>query len=312
MPIVTPFTGSADAIGPEYSRFVDGNTGKVTSYERLIEQIISAHPAEWSIHGASSSLLTRISAAGAGIITDIRALTVSYLANSCSPGDKYKGDTAGTAALAGTARPAGGVHYMQPILRCKRAKMRYALRFPMGFDWRGGGKLPGFSSMLWDASGGNTSVGGYTSFTARHMWRPNGQFTPYFYMGDNQAARWKNSHYTNASMPTVNWGTAAYSGSTLFSNPRFFTPGAWDVIESEIWLNDVGRYNGCARVTLNGMVVAERDDLVWRWNDSLWIDAVFMSSFFGGNTFSEGDASIWYTPTNQTVDFSDIVVTKIE
>lgn len=144
------------------------------------------------------------------------------------------------------------------------------------------------------------------------MWRPNGQFTPYYYMGDNASARWVDSHYSNPSMPAVNWGSAAFSGSTIFCDAAFFRPGQWDVIRQEIWLNDPGKSNGGARLSLNGVDLADRGDLIWRHNNDLWIDAVFFSTFFGGNTFSEGDASIWFTPTSQLLGMTDTLIAFLE
>jgi len=311
--IITPFSGTAQNLSAEQAHFIDGNTNNVTSHIIGPEQVIAAQPAIWVIKGATSSLLTRISPLGADIISDNRAITIQYPAESCSPGDRYKGDTVGTVALAGTLRPAGGMHFMQPIPRCTRARLTYAVKFRTGFSWQGGGKLPGFASRLWDASGGVTdpTIAGTTSFTARHMWRPDGQLTPYYYMADNRADRWIGSGYSNSSLPTVNWQDAYYSGSTLFCTPAFMPTNQWNVIEQEIWLNDVGKSNGGSITTLNGKVISSRADLIWRWVPSLYIDSVFMSSFFGGNTFSDGDDSIWFTRTNQTIDISDIIVTKL-
>lgn len=308
--ILTPFSGTALGLSPDMCHLVDGSTGMVTSHKAQEWFVLPAYPFNWR---ASASLITAMTDNTVPAeIGDSRIIRVSFPAGSCAPGDEYKGDTPETAALAGQLRPAGGMHYLQPIRRCRHAVLRYAIKFPLGFVWRGGGKLPGFSSMKWDASGGNTAVGGITSFTARQMFRPGGQITPYYYMGDNQASRWVDSHYHNPDMPGVNWGSAAFSGSTLFSTPWFATPGAYTLVEQELRLNDVGVQNGWGILRLNGVTVADRRDLVWRWNNDLWIDAIFNSGFFGGNTKSEGDGSIWPTLTGQTLDISRFLVRFVE
>lgn len=308
MIVTTIPAGGPVGLSADMGHFVDGRSGKTTSYEITREQLIPAHRQSWISDGAVSGRLTQIADAQGS--NDVRGLRVLYPAQSCAPGDRYKGDIPETAALAGQNRPAGGMHYLRRITRCDHARLTYALRFPVGFDWRGGGKLPGLCSESMAASGGVTDpdIAGVTSWTARFMWRPEARMTPYTYMADNRDARWDGSAYVHPSYPGSPSSDPDFSGSHLFATPAFFTPGSWDVIEQEIKMNTPGAADGWAIVKFNGVTICDRRDIMWRRNDSLHIDSVFMSSFFGGNTFANGDASLWFTPVDQSVDFSDMSV----
>lgn len=314
--IVAPFSGSVVASDQALAYFIDGTTGMLTTERLADEQVIPSMPSNWRLFGAVDTLLARIGSVTPGI-TDGKAMRVSYPAQSCSPGSTYVGDTGPTAALAGQTRPAGGMHFLHPIPRCTRARLRYAVRFPVGFDWRGGGKMPGLCSASMAASGGVTdpTIAGTTSWTARMMWRPNGQITPYVYMGDNRAARWAGSGYNGSAIyPDANWVDADFAGSTLFCALAAAATNVWVPIEQELWMNTPGQANGGMRLSVGGVLIVDRSDLIWRWNDRLFIDTVFMSSFFGGNTVPNangkinGDASIWPTSVSTTVDYSDFVV----
>lgn len=310
--IVTPFAGTPAGLTGDCGHFVDGRSGKVTSYQLTREALIPAHAASWVIDGAASARTTQIADASGS--NDVRGIRVTYPAQSCSPGDRYKGDTPETAALAGQNRPDGGMHYLRRIPRSDHARLTYSVRFPVGFDWRGGGKMPGLCSASWAASGGVTdpAIAGVTSWTARMMWRPEARMTPYYYMADNRDARWDGSAFIHPSYPGDPSPDPDFSGSHIFATPVFFTPGSWDVIEQEVRMNTPGVPDGWAIVKFNGQVIAYRRDILWRKNYSLHIDSVFMSSFFGGNTLAAGDASPWFTPVTQTVDYSDMSVTLLD
>lgn len=284
------FSGTATGLSAETkSHIVDGVVGIVTSFDRATDRIVVARQEVWSAAGADVARIAQSNASTPILCASKRALTVTYPAQSCSPGDTYNGNTPATVAFAGSLRPSGGNNFSVKIPKCKRATVKYAVKFPVGFDFRLGGKLPGLSSDSMQASGGNYQVGGVSSFTARHMWQADGVFIPYFYMADN----------------FDRWGIEY--GSSIGAIQAAFTPGQWGVIETSIWLNDVGVANGGAVVRLNGLEVANRSDLTWRLNDNLHIERLWFSTFFGGNTKDAGDDT-YETLVDTSVQFSDFLI----
>lgn len=238
-------------------------------------------------------------------------LRASYPANSCAPGDKYKGDTGSTAALAGQDRPFGGVNQFigDPLgRRFKKARLKYSFRFKSGFDFRLGGKLPGLSTLDVNASGGHAENGGITSFTARLMWKGQEgavppRVHPYFYMADNE----------------VRWGSI-YGVDPDQSTKFYVSTSGWNTVEQTVWVNDViseGNHdsavvdrNGGYKLSVNG-VESGRSDLVWRLNNNLLIDGFYFSTFFGGNTFTNGD-NTYETLVDTHLDFSDLIFEGME
>lgn len=308
--ILQPLDGAVLKL--DHTHVVDPASRRVVSTDPRQESLLVADRGVWRSRSAADTLLSRVvddSAIAKGF--DSRLIRIAYPANSCSPGDTYKGDTSGTAALAGTARPTGGVSFVYPARSCEHVIMRYGVKFPVGFDWRWGGKLPGPSTADPIASGGNTNpaIAGVISLTARVVWRPDGLLTPYFYMGDNRDPRWVGSGYSNPAITNATWQDAFYSGSTLFASPAYFTPGQIDVIEIELKMNTPGVRNGYARVSLNGTTFAERSDLKWRneGGGALKWDRMFMSSFFGGSTAVTSDSQLWFTEVATWADMTDVL-----
>lgn len=264
------------------SYLIDGAV--YVALEQASERIIPAN--KLLVEKMISDTLTNVTQGGVSPASG-RCFVISFPAGSCSPGDKYQGDTTSTAALAGTLRPSGGVTKFIRQLKCDHATIRYFVRFPVGFDWRRGGKLPGLSSADVSASGGDQSTAGISSFTARLMWQSGGYITPYLYMADN-VDRWGTTH-----------------GSSLGSSMQIGS-GSWIEIVQEVKLNDVGQENGRCKITINGDVLCDKSDLLWRINSDLKIDGVYLCTFFGGHTFGYADDT-YETLASTSLEISDIV-----
>lgn len=281
---------------------VDGAAGLVTRSPQRSEYLLPAITKHYTQFGCTAALCpSGTDASAVAMMGNSRRVRISFPAQSCSPGQFFVGGSGipEIEALKGQARPEGGFNKRVPIPRCTHAVIEYGLRFPVGFDWRGGGKLPGFASRLLDASGGvtNPAISGTVGFSARMMWRPLGRVEPYLYMADNEG-RW----------------ASQYKGSNIGSADIRFTPGQWDKIRMEVWLNTPGQMDGGCTLTLNGVTVADRRDLIYRNNGNLFIDTLFLSSFFGGNTTlpENDDSSIWFTPVDTYCDITDIVLTILK
>ena len=178
-----------------------------------------------------------------------------------------------------TGEPIGGAQFFGDlgIPSSDTLKLSYYLRFSDNFDFVKGGKLPG----LYGGTGntGGNIPDGTDGFSTRFMWRTNGDAEVYAYL------------------PTsTNYGTSLGRGDWQF------VPGVWHHLEQEVYLNDVGQNNGAIEVSLDGVQVANFSGLNFRSVDSLNIDGVLFSTFFGGSDSS------WATPNNTYVDFANFNV----
>lgn len=141
--------------------------------------------------------------------------------------------------------------------------LRYYVRLDPGFDFVQGGKLPG------PAGGASNSGGriptGSDGFSVRLMWRREGRIVIYAYLPTSQT-----------------WGTDFpwdYGGTW-----RKLIPGRWTALEIRVKLNTPGRSDGEIDCWLDGERACEVRNLRFRDVDSLKIDNIMFSTFFGGNT----------------------------
>ncbi|MEO1591844.1 MAG: polysaccharide lyase [Cyanobacteria bacterium J06632_22] len=178
--------------------------------------------------------------------------------------------------------PLGGAQFYAPLPGAAQTAMRlrYRLRFSDNFDFVRGGKLPGLYG------GGGNSGGnipdGTDGFSTRLMWRSQGAGEVYAYLPSSER-----------------YGTSIGQGAWQFQT------GRWYILEQELRLNQPGQANGQLRLWVNGRLVVEETDLVFRTVDTLEVNGLFFSTFFGG-----GDAS-WATPRDVYIDFSDFSLTAL-
>lgn len=184
-------------------------------------------------------------------------------------------------------RPLGGASFYVPMAGNATAQgdatcLYYRLRFPADFDFVKGGKLPGL--FAGEAPSGGDKVTGRDGWSIRLMWREDGQGELYEYIYN------KKGKY------------GASVGRGVFTFPR----GEWVDVDLEVEENDPGRRNGRARLWIDGRLVMEQNDIVYRTGgdeDGGEEDrtiGLFFSTFFGG---SDED---WATPRDQHIDFGDL------
>ncbi len=195
-------------------------------------------------------------------------LRVHYPVGTASPSVSRQTDT-----------PLGGAQFYGDLFLPARTQLRlsYYVRFAEGFDFVKGGKLPGLFGGI-GASGGNVPDG-TDGFSARLMWRKNGQGEVYAYLPTSDAH-----------------GTSIGRGAWRFQS------GIWYKLEQEIKLNTPDQADGEIRIWVNDNLVLEQSEIVFRTANSLEIDGIFFSTFFGG-----GDPS-WATPKDTYVDFANFSV----
>jgi hypothetical protein len=155
--------------------------------------------------------------------------------------------------------------------------LRYYVRFPPGFEFVKGGKLPG----LFGGSVTNDREipDGTNGFSTRYMWRRQGDGEVYAYLP-----------------------TSVEQGTSLGRASWVFQPGRWICVEQRVRLNTPGRPDGTVAVWIDGERVYEATGLVFRTTADLKIDGLYFSTFFGG-----GDKS-WGTPRDQHADFAAFAV----
>ncbi|MGB3492432.1 MAG: polysaccharide lyase [Elainellaceae cyanobacterium] len=160
-------------------------------------------------------------------------------------------------------------------------RLSYFVRFSENFDFVKGGKLPGLFGG--DGASGGTIPDGTDGFSTRFMWRRQGAGEVYAYLPTSE-----------------DYGTSIGRGTWQFQ------PGVWYQLEQVVSLNQPDRADGQIQVWVNGNLVLEQRDIRFRTVDSLQIDGIFFSTFFGG-----GDAS-WATPQDVYIDFANFSVSAVE
>jgi hypothetical protein len=193
------------------------------------------------------------------------ALRVRYPADSASQLSAAESDTEHGGAQVYVARRAGPLD---------EAYLRYYVRFPPGFDFVKGGKLPGLYGGR--MNNGRKIPDGTNGFSTRYMWRTGGAGEVYAYLP-----------------------TSVKNGTSLGRGHWTWPTGIWTQVEQHVRLNTPDHADGQVQVWLNGNLAFDQTGLTYRTTTRLKIDGLFFSTFFGG-----GDAS-WATPRDQYADFAD-------
>ncbi|WP_152415263.1 polysaccharide lyase [Caenispirillum salinarum] len=192
------------------------------------------------------------------------ALRVTYPKGTSSPSDNGKGG-------------AGFYSAMEIPPGTDRACLRYKVRFPEGFEFVKGGKLPGLYGGK--APSGGDDVSGENGFSMRLMWREDGQGEVYEYV--------------------ANKGEDTDYGLSVGRGLWTFPTGRWVTVEQEVILNDPDRADGIVRIWIDGKPILEQDDIAYRTEEGDAISGLMFSTFFGGS------GKEWRTPREQHVDFGD-------
>jgi hypothetical protein len=170
--------------------------------------------------------------------------------------------------------PVGGAQFINYLGSFDSLYLSYSFRFKKDFQYRLGGKLPGLYGGMGN-SGGNIP-NGYDGFSTRFMWRKNGEGELYAYLPSSKE-----------------WGTSLGKGSW------FFKSGEWHKLQHKLKLNEAGKENGEIRIWLDHQLVYQQKGLEFRKTDSLKINGIFFSTFFGGND------STWASPEDTYIDFDN-------
>jgi hypothetical protein len=173
---------------------------------------------------------------------------------------------------AATSAPQGGAGFIYPSPASFSAGcLAYDVEFEPGFAFAKGGKLPGLYGGDEPSGGADTSRG----FSTRYMWRDDGAGEVYAYVPK------KSGQY----------------GESISRGAWTFLTGQWQHIEQEVIMNQLGSHDGVLRVWVDGTLVVNRSDMLYRLADSVSVAGLMFSTFFGGHDPS------WASPRTQTAFF---------
>ncbi|MBC7971931.1 MAG: heparin lyase I family protein [Verrucomicrobia bacterium] len=192
---------------------------------------------------------------------------------------RYPAGSASPTVHRETGAPLGGAQFYASLNLPPQDSLRlsYYVRFSEGFDFVKGGKLPGLFGGT--ATSGGDNPDGANGFSTRFMWRREGQGEVYAYLPNS-----------------TNYGTSIGRGNW------HFIPGTWHHLEQQVDLNHPEKGDGRVQVWLDGKKVLDQSRLQFRTTETLKIEGIFFSTFFGGNDSS------WATPKDITVDFANFSV----
>ncbi len=192
-------------------------------------------------------------------------LRVCYPAGSTSPSSGHPGGAQAKLSIAAGPR----LSYT----------LTYQIRFPVGFQWVKGGKLPGLcGGQCW--TGSNNGPGGWST---RFMWRANGV-----------------AEVLLSDATTTGYGTDLFRYS---GNWNWQADGQWHTISQTVTMNTPGVANGTIAVSYDGRQVAQATGITFRAaGDTDEIDSLMFTTFFGGHDSS------WAPTTTQEIDFANFRV----
>lgn len=153
---------------------------------------------------------------------------------------------------------------------CNSMILEYKIYFPNNFDFVKGGKLPGLY-------GGNNDYGcsgcehSNKCFSARLMWRKNGNGEVYLYSPNQKDLKVKN--YNDGSC-----------GLSLGRNNFKFYKNKWINIKEQVLLNNLNNDNGVIKLWINNKLYIENNHIKFQTSNIKNESGIFFSTFFGGST----------------------------
>ncbi|GBE81089.1 polysaccharide lyase family 14 protein [Sparassis crispa] len=169
--------------------------------------------------------------------------------------------------------------------------LTYEVAFDSDFNWVMGGKLPGLrGGPDDDGCSGGSGANGSNCFTARLMWRTDGQGEVYSYFLPTSELCASPDFICNND----GYGTSIDRGS--FS----FVAGAWNRVTLYVGLNSLlNSSDGQVALYYNNTLALTETDLQYRNSSGINIGGLFFSTFFGGST------TAWATPQTVHTYFRD-------
>jgi len=158
----------------------------------------------------------------------------------------------------------------------------YEIAFDEGFNWVKGGKLPGLrGGPVLNGCDGGKQPNGSDCFSARLMWRTDGEGEVYAYIPQTDLCN------DSGIICNSDFGISVDRGS--FSFPS----GQWSRISLLVQLNSPpSESNGFVAMYFNDVAAISQSGLQMRSSSAATAGGLFFSTFFGGND------STWATPVD--------------
>ena len=160
----------------------------------------------------------------------------------------------------------------------EEAVMQYRMKFSEGFQFTWGGKLPGLTGGTAPRGCNPNKQGG---FSARQMWQRGGKMISYLY--------WPESDFRCGAQ----WFWKDENGDDLVMDTD-----KWYTIRQHIKLNRPGVRNGILEVFVDGVLVFQKTDIMFRKaEDNFKIDNAYWTTYVGGSTqifAPTQDQYIWF------------------
>jgi hypothetical protein len=168
-----------------------------------------------------------------------------------------------------------------------KCTVEYQVMFPIGFDFVRGGKLPGLSGGT--SPGGGKKSDGSDGFSARIMWREQGEIFQYMYWMERA--------------PEKKWGDdLPWTDVNGDQKPFRFIPGQWHTLKTEITMNTPGERDGNIVSWFDGKLALSCRGAFRAKGATFGIDNFNFTTFFGGNT------SDWAPTKDEVVYFADFEI----
>jgi hypothetical protein len=149
----------------------------------------------------------------------------------------------------------------------------YDVRFPVGFQFVKGGKLPGVYGGKQPFSGGKHNPYGWSM---RLMWRANGAAEVYGYISN----------------------TTGYGNDWTGGGLAFQADGQWHHLAEHVHLNSPGQADGYVTLSYDGRVYVDKTGLAITTTGTP-VKGLFFSTFYGGH-----DAT-WSPTADMHIDFAN-------
>lgn len=176
------------------------------------------------------------------------------------------------------------------------AMVRYRLRFDPAWRTPSGGKLPGFGGTYNRAGWGGRPSDGYNGWSARGMFFPTTE--------DGRIPI--GSYLYHPGLRETQPNSTSGEGINYHRLARLpgLERGRWYTVEQHLRLNTLdpepskgnggpGRADGVLRAWIDGRLVFERENIVFRHTDGLQIERIWLDFYHGGALTAPMDLILW-------------------
>ena len=227
--------------------------------------------------------------------TDLPAFSgMTYSADTRGPGRVVRHYLAANKWIDSAAPGRGNVLMIKLPGVYDTATMQYDVRFADGFEFSAGGKLPGYVGVApgtppsTPAGGGSVAHG----WSGRLMW-----LGPRYYSWANVDGQQNMaiSYIYHPGQPSQ-WGDNIRWGMPFY-------PGRWHTVRQRHVMNTIGRADGILQAWIDGRLVVNRSDFVYRTDTAEHITHFDWSVFRGG-----GDVT-WASSRDGYVEVDNLLLT---